>query len=552
MSEQYEIDSKIAMRILHGRQKITIPMSKSEFIGSGAQDTINHIKESLPYVLSVHLDNAKAWEYLYNYYRGIQQILFKTKVVREEINHIVEENHAFEIVEFKKSFLYGEATQYIQKGNKNIKKIAKEVSKLNDYCENIGKQEIDKQLAEWQYIGGTSYRYVEQNTDDDEDSPFIMSIPDPRNTFVVYSNSIKEEVLFSGFIRSRVDSMSPLAVLQDPNLAGDLVITIYTDDFYIELEATGLGATPIFNLIMQNVPFGDKTEPQPHYPLLIKGNRIIEYPLNNARLGLIELVISGLDAINQIKSNDVDDIDQFVQSLIVFINQEVDPEEFKKLLAYGAIQVQSQDATRPADVKLLGTQLKHSETKIVTDDLYQNILTICGIPRLTDNSGGGDTGQASLISGGWTMATERAKQDIVSFKKADKKAQKLLIAFCRELRPTEFKSLSVSDLDVRFKFNTTTNLLVKTQGLMNMKSANVSPRDAFEMSNIFADSTEAYNRAVDYYGEDFWKTGMGDKSASVEDSEKKQDQEEHTTITDSDDPNQYDSFNLPDRTKEQS
>lgn len=552
MSEQYEIDSKVAMRILHGRQKITIPMSKSEFIGSGAEDTINNIKQSLPYVLSVHLNNAKAWDYLYNYYRGIQQILFKTKVVREEINHIVEENHAFEIVEFKKSFLYGEATQYIQKGNKNLKKIAKEVSKLNDYCENIGKQEIDKQLAEWQYIGGTSYRYVEQNTGDDEDSPFIMSIPDPRNTFVVYSNSIKEEVLFSGFIRSRVDSMSPLAILQDPNLAGDLIITIYTDDFYIEIEATGLGATPIFNLIMQNVPFGDNTEPQPHYPLLIKGNRIIEYPLNNARLGLIELVISGLDAINQIKSNDVDDIDQFVQSLIVFINQEVDPEEFKKLLAYGAIQVQSQDATRPADVKLLGTQLKHSETKIVTDDLYQNILTICGIPRLTDNSGGGDTGQASLISGGWTMATERAKQDIVSFKKADKKAQKLLIAFCRELRPTEFKSLSVSDLDVRFKFNTTTNLLVKTQGLMNMKSANVSPRDAFEMSNIFADSTEAYNRAVDYYGEDFWKTDKGEKPASVEDSEKKQDQEEHTTITDSDDPNQYDSFNLPDRTKEQS
>ena len=34
--------------------------------------------------------------------------------------------------------------------------------------------------------------------------------------------------------------------------------------------------------------------------------------------------------------------------------------------------------------------------KIVTDDIYNNILTICGVPRLNDKPSGGDTGQGKI------------------------------------------------------------------------------------------------------------------------------------------------------------
>lgn len=546
MADSSNTDNLFAIREYHGRYKITLPMTKEEFYGGGEPDTIGRIIESLPYVLTAHNKNAQAIDYLFNYYKGKQPILNKTKVVREDINHIVVENHAFEIVEFKKSFLYGDPIQYVQKGNKNLKTISKEVSKLNDYCENIGKAEDDKQLAEWQYICGTAYRYIDQNKyfEEDETSPFISSVPDPRCTFVVYSNSINEEVLFSGFIRNRDKNLNPLNLLTNPQ-GSEVVLTIYTDDFYLEIIGQNvLGTNPIFNIVPQTVPIGDISKPLEYYPLTIKGNRIVEYPLNNARLGLVELILSILDAINQIKSNDVDDIDQFVQSLIVFINQQVDVEEFKKLLSAGAIEVNSDDATRPADVKQLSSQLVHSETKVVTDDLYEKALTICGVPRLTDNSGGGDTGTAASISGGWTMATERAKQDMVSFKRADVKAQKLMIAICKNFVPETFKKLSVNDIGIRFNFNTSSNLLVKTQGLMNMKSAQVAPIDAFEKSGIFADSLEAYNRAVDYYGESFW-------GAESKDSGQTKTEELPKNITYSDDPDQYDSTNLPDKTKVQ-
>ena len=126
---------------------------------------------------------------------------------------------------------------------------------------------------------------------------------------------------------------------------------------------------------------------------------------------LIELVITQLNALNKIKSDDLDGIDQFVQSLLVFVNQDVDVEDVRALEEAGAIKVFSQDPNKPADVKLLTQQLLHSETKIVTDDIYNKILTILGIPRLNDKPSGGDTGQARLLGEGWTMAYQRAKQD---------------------------------------------------------------------------------------------------------------------------------------------
>lgn len=157
------------------------------------------------------------------------------------------------------------------------------------------------------------------------------------------------------------------------------------------------------------------------YPLQIPGQRIIEYPLNNSRLGLIELVMSDLEAINKIKSADLDGIDQFIQSLLVFVNQEIDLPTFKKLVANGAIQISSSDPNKPADVKLLTNQLTHTETKVVSDDRYESMLSIVGIPRLNHKASGGDTGQARLLGEGWTMADERAKQDELSFKKSERK-----------------------------------------------------------------------------------------------------------------------------------
>lgn len=535
-----------AVQGLHGRQKITLPMKKADFVTG---DVVANIMKYLPYVLRVHNYNKGQIDYLYNYYKGIQPILAKEKVVRPDINHIVLENHAYEFVNFKKSYIFGKPIQYVYKGAKEGEKIEDEIVALNTFMENISKTSEDGELAEWQYICGTGYRYIDKGSAEDN-SPFIMSCPDPRETFVVYSNSIKEEVLFSGFVtyKSNLFGAIPLSnASANNNLSFDKVITIYTDDFYIELESFQEAGIERYRPIpkdtgIEGIPLVEK------YPLVIKGNRIIEYPLNNARLGLIEVVMSLFDAINQVKSNDVDDIDQFVQSLLVFINQEVEPEKFKELIKLGAIEVNSADASRPADVKLLTSQLSHSETKVVTMDLYQTALRIAGIP-INAGSSSGDTGNAKSIGEGWTMADARANQDEQNFKKYEKKALKLIIDICKEnnidIKAKDGKSLSIKelsplDIDIKFTRNKSDNLLVKTQGLLNMMSCQIEPQIAFETSGLFSDPNEVYVRSKEYFDGNLWKGSTEEPTTEAVDKPKVLNNLKDTTSVDS-----IDVHNLP-------
>ena len=488
--------------ITTGRHKITITMSKDEFYSGSNEEVAKRIIEYLPYVLDIHKRNEAEIDHLYRFYKGEQAILTKEKIVRPEINHIVVENHAYEIVEFLKSYVFGNPIMYAQKGEANTEEVNSKISALNQEMEYISKSSDDKQIAEWQYICGTGYRFVDKG---DDECPFSISVPDPRKTFVVYSNSIKEETLFSGFISEQIDNDQ---LITEPENAFNQrkILTIYTDNFYMQIQGCCVGGLiweykPILQTINYNGQFSIDA---PVYPLVPRGNRIVEYPLNNARLGRVELVETSLNAINQIKSNEVDDVDQFVQSLLVFINQQIDPEEYQKLIKLGAIEVNS-NGTLPADVKLLSSHLSSSDTKTITDDLYNNVLSICGVPRLQDSPSGGDTGQARLIGEGWTMADERANQDELSFKKSERKVLKLILAICDRAGYDEIAGLTAKDVEVKFTRNKQDNMLVKAQCLLNLKDAQVDPSTAFNSCGLFSDANEVYLKSKQFYGEDFWK-----------------------------------------------
>lgn len=509
-------------KVFFGRRVIKCSLTKKEL-------SAKKIQEILPQVLREHAKNAREIDYLYNYYKGKQPILRKEKVVRPEINNVVLENHAFEIVEFKKAYVYGEPVQYVQKGEKKNETINPKISELNKFMESEDKSSQDKELAEWQYICGTAYRWADlDNQRDEDEAPFELSVPDPRNTFVVYSSGIQQEPLFCGhysYFSDRIQSEDGNETINKYR-----IITIYTDDFMCQFrESFGICDLLDFELPVNE----EETIKVKEYPLVVKGQRIIEYPLNQARLGLVELVMTQLNALNKIKSDDLDGIDQFVQSLLVFVNQEIDLPTFKTLVANGAIQVTSSDPSKPADVKLLTSQLMHSETKIVTDDLYNNVLTVCGVPRLNDKPSGGDTGQARLLGEGWTMADERAKQDELAFKKSERRFLKLILKLCNYKK--KLQNLKISDIDIKFTRNKSDNLLVKTQGLMHMKEAQVSPDIAFTICGLFSDPNDVYAKSKQYYGDNFWKEeqkdniGLNKENISVDEGKRSTTQNTSTT-----------------------
>jgi SPP1 family phage portal protein len=450
----------------------------------------NIIKLILEDIFIEHLENKRNIDYLYSYYKGVQPILKKTKIVRPDINNKVLENNAFQIVEFKKGYVFGEPIQYVQRGDTSTN----EISKLNEHMLAEDKPTKDKDLAEWMYIAGQGYRMVlNDKKNEEDDAPFELYTLDPRATFIVYSSNFEHEKLFGGTYFDYRDLVTR---------EWKRKFSIYTDNQFYTFESK------INNFFKQPRNIISIGEPTPH---ILGSIPIIEYPLNPSRIGLVELVITTLDALNNISSNDMDDIQQFVQALLVFINQEVDAEDFKSLLALGGVEINTSDPNKPADVKLLTAKLSHSETKIFYDRLLNNALTICGVPKNSDKASGGDTGQARLLGEGWTMADMRAKQDELAFIKSEKETLKIVLTISKKVESSGIKNLRIKDIDAKFTRNKSDNLLVKAQGLLNMFEAQVEPETAFTICGLFSDPHEAYTKAKAMYGENFWKINRSDK-----------------------------------------
>lgn len=435
------------------------------------------VKAILSTVLPTHFENRKQITYLRDYYKGRQDILDKVKHVRNDINHKVVENNAFHLVEFKKGFVFGEPIQYVQRLEANID----ELSKFNDYMLENGKHGKDKDLAEDMYVAGVGYRIVLPKAK--HNAPFIIENLDFRNTFVVYNNNIEKERLLAGTMFQLDEDVWEIMVYTDKKV------------FYYTYN----GNPSLYNKgdVEELVFVREEANPLKTIP-------IFEYRLNKNRLGIVELVLSTLNALNFITSSDLDDIDQFIQALLVFINQEVDKATLTELLELGALQIKSIDKDRPADVKLLVNKISHSETKVLYDRIYYNMLTIAGVPKMADKTSGGDTGQARLLGEGWTMADARAIQDELSFKLSEKEVIDLALAICRSKSSSQIAELQTSEIEIKFTRSRTDNMLVKTQSLMNLKQAQVDPEVAFATVGLFSDPHDAVTVSKSFYGDDFW------------------------------------------------
>lgn len=76
-------------------------------------------------------------------------------------------------------------------------------------------------------------------------------------------------------------------------------------------------------------------------------------PANRARLGAFEIVLNLLDAINNVESNRMDGVEQFVQSLLLFHNVRISEDQYSALRQDGAIQFEDIDPQKKRRSKTL-------------------------------------------------------------------------------------------------------------------------------------------------------------------------------------------------------
>jgi len=422
----------------------------------------SNVLDVLSEVLYMHDTNRAEIDYLWRYYRGEQPIRFREKEVRPEICNRIVENRANEIVSFKVGYLCGEPIQYVSRSSEE--KIVEQINQLNEMMFSEDKDAKDQELVEWQMICGTAFRLI---TPDDkgeqENAPFEINTLDPRDTFVVYSEEIGNKPLMAVKIGRNKDRKARYS--------------IYTDKMYFRIEDMRI------------------LESKPHILGVIP---IFEYPANNARLGAFEIVLPLLDAINNVVSNRLDGVEQFIQAFIKFVNCDISKDEYKEFLELGAIKVKSVDGQK-ADVDMVTTELNQEHTQTLKEDLYNAVLTICGMPNRNGGSSTSDTGTAVLLRDGWSLAEARAKDSEHMFKKSEKKMLKLVLRICRDCADFDLK---LGDIAMKFTRRNYEAIQSKSQVLVSMlQQPKIHPRLAFLHSGLFTDAESAYAMSKEYYEE---------------------------------------------------
>lgn len=454
----------------YGYGRLVIYTEESEINDSNVVDELND-------ALQYHMENVEAISYLDRYYRGDQPILYRQKNVRPEINHKIVENHALEIVDSKVADLFGEPIQYVLADNDDEDKVT-QMNQLNRFMKSEDKAALDIKRGRWASICGTSYYYIGNENrmpKQFDEAPFFISVENPKRTFVVYYAD---------------DETPAFAVRIRHNKKGDLYY-VYTQYYIYTIQN---------DEIINTAANGNDIIP------------VIEYPNNERRLSDIEITIGLTDAINEMQSDRLNAIDQFVQAFLLFKNCEIDKKTFEELKLSGAIAVSNTGDGRDADVKTLVSELSQDGSQVSKDDLYNSLLTIQGMPSRQEATGG-DTGQAVALRNGYYAEEKRAELRIPIFQQSERMMLRVVL---NKLRVNDNFSIGISDIDIRPNRSKLENMMVKAQVLQILHQIGVSDDVALKTVNLFSDVQDTYIKSKETMKEHFDSIVNKDSNDTIE------------------------------------
>lgn len=438
--------------------------------------TVDNVADAVTDAMMVHSANVNDIQYLYDYYRGDQPVLYREKSIREDILNTIVINRAYEIVNFKRGYLLTEAIQYIR--NDRGEEFSDEIKKLNDYMKREGKETKDSVLAEWMYICGVGYRvalpkrwigkkgvYHEEN-----ESPFEFYTLDPREVFVAYSKQVGNAPVYA-------------CIKSNPAETDD-----DADEYTVYTETTIFSVKKGKVISVEDNPLG-----------MIP---VIEYPENNARLGSFEIVMTILDAINNAQSNRLDDIEQQVQSLLVLIGVDlaVKDDEGNDVSTIESIR-ENGGISLPADTdaKFLSCPLTQGTADSFIKDLEQAWITICGLPNRNGKNSTSDTGSAVYMRDGHAEAEVRAMNTESMWKQSENKFLKVILRIINQVQKF---NITADDIIPHFNRQNAINLQSKTQSFCElMNNGWTDLRDALKFSGIAYDVESAYENGMKWHDE---------------------------------------------------
>lgn len=462
------------MNNLKGRRKITTDVTSEELKGN-----LEALYQVINVAMDTHIKNKREIDYLINYAKGDQPILQKQKEIRPEINNTMVLNHAEMITRNIVGYFLGTPIQYTHAQGDESKK--KALDMFNRFVSYEDKPTVDREIGEYQSKCGTGYRIIFTDGIFKDDVPFEDRSLDPSNTFVVYENSIAERTILGAnyFDVYNADGTKRAVRYQ-----------IYTDSYMYVIDSYDFtGKLDGRSVVIEEKPYS------------VGGVPIVEYPNNMWRMGDWEIVLSLMDAINELQSGRLDDIDQVVQSLLVFINADIDSENYKEMRESGVIVLKNTTNSK-SEVQTISNTLDQAGMNMYALELQSLLYALIGIPDRNNRSGGGgDTGLAVELRDGWADLEVVARNKELMFKKSEKKALKIMLEIMNNSLDT---NLNLLDIEIKFSRNKNNNLLVKTQSYSTLLATKtLTPEDCLAIVDLVSDVNEYVTRGEKFWGESF-------------------------------------------------
>lgn len=404
----------------------------------------------------IHLLSKNEIRFLHNYYLGSQPVLHRTKEYHAEITNRIVENHANECVGFYTGYMSGTPCSYVR--SETATGDGEEIARLSNALQYEGKDALDRRLWQWMLECGQGYRIVLPDKgyggNYPDETPLLVDVPDPDMAYVIYNSGIGHK---------------PIAnVLHIPRNYQNDLICVYTPNQYFEIDN------------------GKVTKSESHSLGMLP---MVEYKLNPERMGLFEPAIPVLNAINDLESNRLDGVAQFIQSIMVFTNCLVDEDALNKVKELGAMCLKS-TAGLPASVSQIANELDQQQSQTLLDSMLNVYRSLTAMPSATGSENAtSDNVGAVIVRNGWNHTEARAQQYENMFKYAERQSLSVMLKI---LRDTAGSKLMASDINIKLPRRQYDNQQSKVQIFAQMLSQSIDPQLAFTTPGLFPDPQAAY------------------------------------------------------------
>ncbi|MEG0138207.1 MAG: phage portal protein [Bacilli bacterium] len=445
-------------KVTFGRKRIIIDTPINE----------NSIIDVLQKALKIHNENEKDINYLIDYYKNKQPILNRVGGTTTEVNNKLAINFYMAGIRDIVGYTYGKPIQLLPKKSKNRKKI-EEFINIIDY-ENVSL--VDMEVGLNASICGIGYSCSLPSPDISKD--FTPEIPmnnvslDPANTFFIQSSEIGNPIILTVHRIKTSDNI--------------LIYQCYDNDFYYKITCKN------GSLNKDSIIEAEKN--------VIGINPIIPLENTSFLMGNGEAALSIFDAINQIGSDGINDVESKVKSLLVILGAQLEEDASSKIKESNILELFSDNGQQNSqlDAKFIYNQINPQSVKELREFLEESYKIVMGIPdRKTRGGGGGDTGEAVKLRDGWGDLEVVARITEMYIKKYKKRQIAVNLKVCKLLGLID-DSLNSIDIDIKLTRNQTDNLQSKVQAGSTLYGMGVSKEDTAELMSITNDISGFVNR----------------------------------------------------------